>query len=146
MLTHWDSFSTGARLRNEMNRLFSEYFDDSGEFVRGSGARTFPPMNVWEDAEMFRIEAELPGIKMEDLEISVLGREVMLKGERKPLGGEKVSYHRRERGVGPFARTIRLPGEVDSEKVNATLKDGVLELQLIKARAAMPRKIEVKCE
>jgi len=105
---------------------------------------TFPAVNIWEDENSLYAEAELPGVKMEDIEISVVGNELTLKGERKPFAGDDGKYHRRERGVGSFTRVLHLPLDIDAEKVEATLRNGVLLIHLPKAAAALPRKIEVR--
>jgi len=131
------------RLREEMDRVFGNFFAPTdGGFASVRGA--FPSLNVWEDDQAFVAEAEIPGLKMDDLEIFVVGDELTIKGERKPCDCKDVTYHRRERGTGAFSRVLRLPAEVDAEKVEATLKDGVLTVRLAKAQAVLPRKIEVK--
>ena len=130
-------------LGREMDQLINRCADgfDRGLFQRTRG---FPAVNVWENDEGFCAEAEIPGVKMEDIEITVSGNEVTVKGHREPLGEEGLTYHRQERGFGEFARTIALPADVDTEKVSATLRDGVLTIIMPKAEAAKMRKIEVK--
>jgi HSP20 family protein len=81
---------------------------------------------------------------MEDLEVLVTGDELTLKGERREVKLEGASYHRHERGVGTFSRTVRLPIAIDSNKVQARLQEGVLTVTLPKSEASRPRKIEVK--
>jgi HSP20 family protein len=133
-------------LRHELDRLFDGFaegfpsLDTFGTF----GARTFPAVNVWEDGATLYAEAEIPGLAMDQVDVSVLGDELTIKGERKDVGSKSVTHHRRERGVGSFVRVLRLPVEVDADKVEATLRDGVLTISLPKAQAALPRKIEVK--
>jgi HSP20 family protein len=108
------------------------------------GNRPFPAVNAWDEGDDIVAEAELPGLKGEEVDISVLGSELTVKGERKPVTEEGTSYHRRERGTGSFTRVLRLPVEVDAEKVQATLRDGVLTVRMPKAEAAKPRKITVE--
>ncbi|UCE59935.1 MAG: Hsp20/alpha crystallin family protein [Phycisphaerales bacterium] len=132
----------GLRFRNEMDRLWSNFFGQQANGCECAG-RGYPNLNVWEDGEAYIAEAEVPGIKLEDLEISVVDDELTIKGERKACGCEDVTYHRRERGVGSFSRVLHLPAEVDPEKVEATLSNGVLTIKLAKAQAVLPRKIEV---
>ena len=132
----------GLRFRNEMDRLWGNFFGNQAngcECARGG----YPNLNVWEVDQAYVAEAEVPGIKLEDLEISVVGDELTIKGERKACDCKDVKYHRRERGVGTFSRVQHLPAEVDPEKVEATLRDGVLTIRLAKAQAVLPRKIEV---
>ncbi|MBU0639548.1 MAG: Hsp20/alpha crystallin family protein [Planctomycetes bacterium] len=106
--------------------------------------RTFPALNVWEDGDCFYAEAEVPGFSMDQLEILVAGNELTIKGQRDFTTDEERVYHCRQRGVSEFTRYTMLPAEVDADKVEAALKDGVLNIQLPKAEAARARKIAVK--
>lgn len=134
-------------LRGELNRAFDDAF---GEFFGRGGERTatrgqgYPAVNVWEDEEKLYAEAEIPGLKLEDLEILVRGNELTLKGERKRVEQEGVTFHRRERGTGSFCSVVALPVDVDVDKVEAVLENGVLTIQLPKATSARARKIAVK--
>ncbi len=103
-------------------------------------------MNVWEDSEHLFVEAEVPGLKADDLDITVVGDELTLKGQRPEESQTDSAFHRRERGVGSFTRVVRLTSEVDADKVHAALNDGVLLLTLPKAEVAKPRKIQVKTQ
>jgi HSP20 family protein len=133
-----------VQLRGEMDRLFDEFFGPESALQRSlAPARVFPALNVWQDGENVLAEAELPGLKSEDIEISVVGSELTIKGRRPEGTEEGTSFHRRERGLGEFTRVVRLPVEVNAEKVQASLQDGVLRLTLPKAEAAKPRKIQV---
>jgi HSP20 family protein len=128
-----------------MDRLFERMFEDMPRYQREwSPASSFPAVNVWEDEKNLYAEAEIPGIRMEDLDVSVIENELILKGERKVTADEKATFHRRERGVGTFSRVFRLPVDIDADRVEATLRDGVLQITLPKAEAAKPRKVEVK--
>jgi len=134
--------STYNQLRREMDDLFSGVFGDMFDGWRS--APGFPAVNLWEDAECLYAEAELPGMSMEDVEVFVTGDELHVKGCRKAPRDEGLTYHRRERGTGEFSRVVTLPYEVNADKVDATLKDGVLMIVLPKAESARPRKITVK--
>lgn len=105
--------------------------------------RVFPALNVWEDGECFHVEAEIPGVSMKELDIYTSGNELTIKGQRKVLDGEDLMYHRQERGAGEFVRVLTLPADVNPDKVEATLNDGVLTIVLPKAEAAKMRKISV---
>ena len=131
------------RLRNEMDRLFEGLFERAPA-AGPVGTNAFPTLNVWEDDGKLYVEAELPGLKLDDLELYVDGNELTVKGQRQETREEDASYHRRERGVGPFSRVIQLPVEVDAENVDAALRNGILTITLPKAQAVMPRRIEVK--
>src|SRR5687768_11950688 len=131
------------RLREEMDQLFENVFGSSDTWSPfGGGGRTFPPLNIWEDDQNLYAEAELPGMTMDNLEVYVVGNELTIKGERQ--GSGDGNFHRRERPVGAFLRTITLPVMIDSERVEATLRDGVLFITMPKSEAAKPRKIQVK--
>ena len=131
-------------LRNEVDRLFADFFGP-GTATSGSGtsARAFPALNVWEQENELLVEAEVPGLKTDDLDIAVVGNQLIIKGRRTDFEQQHATYHRRERGVGEFARTIELPVAVEPDGVQARLTDGVLLITLPKAAAAKPRKIQV---
>jgi HSP20 family protein len=104
----------------------------------------FPPLNVWEEGENIRVEAEIPGVKIEEVEVSFDNGELTLKGEKKFETKENAPLHRRERLYGAFTRTLTLPWEIVADKVSAELKDGILTITLPKAEAAKPHKVAVK--
>ena len=139
-------YRPAAGLCGEMGRLFNDVFEQfpAVDPFGVCGRRTFPALNVWEDDQSLYAEAEIPGLRMDEVEVSVQGDELTIKGERKDTEREGATYHRRERGAGSFSRVLHLPIEVDAEKVQAALRDGVLTVTLPKAQAALPRKIEVK--
>lgn len=104
-----------------------------------------PAMNVWQDDKGLHVEAEVPGLQHKDLDVSVHEGTLVLKGEKKeaPAG---PTQHRRERAFGGFTRTIEVPWEVESDKVEATLKDGVLHVFLPQTPAVQPKRIEIKAD
>jgi HSP20 family protein len=135
---------TVNNFRREMDRLVGDFFAPlSGELQRFAGGGGFPSLNIWEDADAVFAEAEVPGLKAEDLDISVIGNQLTVKGRREAVAVDGGTYHRRERNVGEFTRTVTLPSEIDADKVEATLADGVLKISLPKAEAAKPRKVTV---
>jgi len=135
-----DPFSV---LRSAVNRALDEfpYVHEIPWMGRGP---TFPALNVWADDENLFVEAEIPGVKAEDLETYAVGKELTIKGRRFLPSDGNQTFHRQERGNGEFTRILTLPVDVETEKVHAALRDGVLTLTLPKAKAAKPRKIEVK--
>lgn len=143
----WQPFSGPVwnqlqNLQTEMNQLFDRWGGDSRRFL---GLASFPPVNVWEEGEAIHVEAELPGLNLADLDISVTGgNQLTIKGERKPVTPEKCVRHREERSFGSFTRVLTLPFPVDPDKVEARFENGVLRVQLPKHEAARPRKIVVK--
>jgi HSP20 family protein len=130
------------RLRKQMDELYGAL---SGGAIPMPSAGVFPLTNVTEDSENYYIRAELPGIKSAELNIQVTAEGISISGERKiPEEGNGVKYHRREREAGKFSRLINLPGEVDIDKVEASMKNGVLKVTLPKSEGAKPRQITVK--
>jgi HSP20 family protein len=128
-----------------VNRLFREFLGEMpfARQVRGS----YPAVNLWDDGEAFMVEAEMPGVKLEDLHISVLGDQLEIKGERKASGENgNPGQARIERYFGTFHRVLRMPAELDASKAEAKLKNGVLTLRLPKAESAKPSKIQIKAE
>jgi len=127
-------------LRREMDELFDRF-----AFAPALGARTaFPALNLYETEEAYVLTAEVPGVAPEELEISLEGATVTLRGERKVASEEGASVHRSERPVGAFRRAIDLPVPIDGEKVEAVHRHGVLTLRLPKAPEHRPRQISVK--
>ena len=136
------------QLRDEMDRLFNGFFPAAVRAANAVNGRSVPAVNVWENGDNLFAEAEVPGLKSEQIDVSVVGNELTIKGERpaaENAGEEKPAekYHRRERGLGAFARVIQLSSEVDADKVSAKLENGVLLITLPKAEKAKPRKIQV---
>lgn len=130
------------RLQKDMNRLFSDFW---GRGLSPFQVGVYPAVNVSEDAKNIFVRAELPGTKPEDLEISVEGNTLTLRGERKlAQAGEAVNYHRREREGGRFRRVLTLPTKIDANAVDAFFKDGVLKIVLPKAPEVLPKQIQVK--
>jgi HSP20 family protein len=128
------------RLNEDMDRMLEGFFEDRPG-VRPYGA-AYPAMNTWEDGDAAYVEAELPGLGMDDIEILVSGNEVTIAGERKIEAAEGANWHRRERSQGKFTRSISLPCDVDADKVEARLRDGVLTVRLPRCEACRPKKIQ----
>ena len=133
----WGGF--GA-LRREMDELFDRF----GTFSPALARSAFPALNLYESEDAYVLTAEIPGIGPEDLEISLEGSTVTLRGERKVASEEGASVHRSERPAGAFRRAIDLPVPIDGEKVEAKHRHGVLTLRLPKAPEHRPRQISVK--
>ena len=126
--------------RRELLRLF-----DAGESFGDVAAGGFPPMNVTQDDNYFYVRAEVPGIRASDLSISAVRNRITIAGRREiPQEHERASYHRKERADGSFDRTVALPTEIDTERVDARYADGILTLKLAKIAEAKPRQITVK--
>ncbi len=128
-----------TRLRDELARM-----------GRGQGAFSglpvgvFPAVNIYDDGESFLVRAELPGIDKEGLEITAQGDQLTIRGERKLQQADApASYHRREREFGRFRRVITLPQRVDSGRVQATYRNGVLEIVLPRVAEAQARRVQI---
>ena len=131
------------QLRDEMERLLTGFFGPAAEGILPPVFRSQPAANVWEHGDALLVEMELPGIKSDQVDISVAGGQLSVKINRPEVVQEGVTYHRRERSVGSFTRTLKLPIEVDANRVEAELREGVLFITLPKAESAKPRKINV---
>lgn len=135
-------FSELERMRQQMDRLMDALSPDT---FAARPAGVYPLINLTEDRENYYLRAELPGVKADDLDIQVVRRKVSISGKRTfSEENKEVRYHRREREAGTFSRVIGLPGDIDPEKVNASLKNGILTVVVSKAEAAKPRQITVE--
>ncbi len=137
----WDSRRELAQLQQEMNRLARRVRRPA----RPRGARVFPSIIVSATDEELVVRAEIPGMKLEEFEISVSGEILTVQGSR--ITGEGLEggwYHRRERESGGFSRAIRLPAQVEGEQAEASYTAGVLTITLPLRKPAKPRQIPVK--
>ncbi|MFH2057672.1 MAG: Hsp20/alpha crystallin family protein [Pseudomonadota bacterium] len=130
-------------LRNKMDRIFGDFdrsFDHGPVLTfRSSGPRT----NLYEDGDNFEVRVEIPGIAKDDLSVKIQGNYLEISGSRVVDTPEGYKVHRSERETSTFSRSFTLPNDVDSEKVEASLKDGILYLKLPKSEAAKPKQIAI---
>jgi HSP20 family protein len=137
-----DPFQELDRLQRQMDSLFQNVAGRE-RYPRRVGV--YPLVNISEDADHIYVRAELPGVNPEDLDITIKDQHLVVRGERKiPPEEKNANYHRRERESGFFRRALRLPGQVDPNKVEAACKDGVLTVTLAKPEEVKPRQITVK--
>ncbi len=130
------------QLQRRMDRLFQNAFGLERSPWR---VGVYPLVNISEDRDQVLVRAELPGVKAEDLEITIQDNSLILRGQRKiPTEEKQVNYHRRERESGFFRRIVALPARIQADKVEATCKDGILTIKLAKPEEVKPRKIQVK--
>ena len=130
-------------LFTEAQRLFSPWWRVLQTTWRGSS--NFPPVVITSTDEALVVRAEIPGVKLEDLEVNLTGDTLTIKGERRPDETiPEASYHRRERLTGHFARSVTLPERVDPDRVSATYTNGILRVVMPKVPEARSRRIEVK--
>jgi len=137
---NYPSGSVASRPINRLDSLFESFFGDEGGFL--GQAWTGAPLAMWEDEDRICIEAELPGVADEDLDITVHNGMLFIRGERKPEEGRRYLYNGRT--YGRFERVVTLPEAVETDDVQATMKDGVLRIELPKSPEAKPRKITLK--
>ena len=133
----WNPWREMDRLEHEMGNIFSG--------VGRGRSVNFPPINVFSSEDDVVITSEIPGIDPADIDLSVIGDTLTIKGSRKQHElAEGQTWHRRERGTGSFYRTVTLPFNVDGTKVEADYVKGVLKVELPRAEADKPKKITVK--
>lgn len=142
-LISYDPFRQLRSLQDEMNRVFAgvENASDTG-LARGSWS---PSVDIYENKDSIVLEAELPGLSAENVDISIDNNVLTLHGERKfEKKDEGDNFHRVERSYGSFTRSFTLPPTVSSENVEANFENGLLRVQLLKKEEAKPRRIEIK--
>ena len=141
-LTRWDPFRELARLQEEMNRSLGE---DRLQFRAGDSVGWTPACDIYEDGEEIVVRAELAGVEPADVELRFENGVLTLKGERKLEKEERrENYHRLELSYGTFTRAFTMPATIDSEKIRAESKQGVLHIHLPKKPEAKPKSIQVK--
>src|SRR3984893_10107563 len=146
-IVRYDPFRDLRTLQEEVNRLFTgnmaRAFEDEG-IARGSWS---PNVDIYENKDQIVLEAELPGMKREDFDLSVENNVITLRGERHfEKKDEADNYHRVERSYGSFTRSFTLPQAVSGEGVKAEYRDGVLRVTLPKREETKARRIEVTGE
>jgi HSP20 family protein len=144
-IVRYDPFRELRSLQDDMNRLFVTAFPrtfDNEQMARGSWN---PSVDISENEQSIVLEAELPGMKSEDVELSIENNVVTIRGERKfEKKEEKDNYHRVERSYGSFTRSFTLPRTVTGEDAQAEFQNGLLKVTLPKREEAKARKIEIK--
>ncbi|UCG44018.1 MAG: Hsp20/alpha crystallin family protein [candidate division WOR-3 bacterium] len=140
-IIRWDPMREMTSLRDDMDRLFDSMI---GRYPTERTAIWAPALDVEETKEAVIVRTELPGMKKEDIKISVSGDELCISGERKHEAEDKgKTFHRIERAYGTFQRSLVLPADVQGDKAKAAYKDGVLELTLPKSEKAKSHEIAI---
>jgi Molecular chaperone (small heat shock protein) len=131
-----EPLATLKRIQEEINRAFGDdYAATEGEF---------PPMNVWRGEAGMVVTVQIPGVSLDELDLSVHLNSLTIKGRRPAdIPPADVNVHRRERVIGPFARTVTLPYNVDSEQVRASAENGILRIDLPRPEQDKPRRIHI---
>lgn len=135
----WTIFDELESIQSDMNRLLS------GAEVPRRARAAYPPLNVWSTADGLVLDAEMPGVDPQDVEISVVGDELSLRGKvngQEPAAGETVL--RRERPAGEFQRTLQLPFRANAAAVKAMFKNGILRIAVPRSEEEKPRKIAIE--
>jgi len=139
----WPSLDRWSHLRDDLNSLFEapfwSSFGRSGQLFNGWS----PALDLYQNNDNVVAVVELPGMRKEDIEISLHDGTLTISGERKKESSNGESSERSERYVGRFRRSISLPVRVDASKVSATYRDGILTVTLPKAEEAKPKQIQV---
>ncbi len=142
-LIRWEPEREMMTLREAMNHLFDEAFTPMS-MMRGVGA---PSVDLYQTDDEIVVRASLPGMKADDVQISITGDLLTIKGEFKEKQDKKEkSYHLREHRYGSFERTLSLPSLVESDKAHADFEDGILTITLPKSEATKPKTITVKAK
>ena len=138
--TTWPTLGRLTDLRDEIDRLFESPLARTSEFLAG----WTPAFDVYEEKDNFIVKAELPGMKREDINVSLHDGNLIISGERRSeTKSENAEVYRAERFFGKFQRAVALPTSVAANKVQAQYKDGVLTVTLPKSEEAKPKQIEV---
>ena len=133
----WDPFQ---ELQREVGRIIGSL----DPFQVARRVHVYPPMNLYDAGDRYVLTAQLPGITSGDIELSITGETLTIRGERKRAEGIKDdNYRRQERPMGRWSRTVTLPDRVENEQVSATFANGILTINLPKAAEARPRHIAV---
>ena len=147
-IVRWEPFRDLVSLQDRMNRLFDDSFRGAartgGDDDWALGGSWAPAVDIFEHEGNIVLKAELPGVDAKDVDVRVENNVLTLRGERK-LDSEvrKESYHRVERTYGAFSRSFTLPTVVDTDKIKAEVKDGVLRVTLPKREEAKPKQISI---
>ncbi len=143
LIDRWEPVHNVTDIQSEVNRLFDSFFGRPATFATGERVWV-PAVDMWETKDDLRVALELPGVSEKDVTVSITGDVLSIKGERRfDRDVKDESYYRLERVYGKFERTIPLPMPVQSDKVKASYRDGVLEIRLPKAEELKPKEIKI---
>lgn len=144
-LVRWQPLRDLTSLQDRVNKLFHEFFPEiEGETLSLMQPWFSPKTDVYEEDDSILLEMEIPGIRQEDLNITVENNVLTVSGERKHRESRKQErYHRTERFYGSFSRTFTLPATVDADQIEAKYENGVLSLKMPKKAEARPRQIKI---
>ena len=142
--TRWDPFRELLTLQERLDKMYRDIERTRSEEDFVSSAWT-PPVDIFELGEKFVLKLELPEVDKESIDIKINDNELTIRGERKLEPGiEPDSYHRMERGYGTFTRSFSLTKTIDSTKIKAAIKDGILRIDLPKKEEVKPKQIKIE--
>ena len=146
-VTRWDPFQDLLSIQDEMNQLFGRVFGQQAGPGQAGQRAWAPALDIAERPDAYLVTVEVPGVKPEDLDITLEGGVLTVQGERR-FQDESTDqqWHRVERRYGAFRRSITLPSQVQADKVEASFDNGLLHVLVLKAEAAMPKRIEIRAE
>lgn len=146
-IVKWSPLKELEEMRKDMDRLFEEFFAPVARrrrWLKPEGV-VVPDIEMYDRKNEIVLKAELPGVKKEDIELTITKDSITLKGEvKREEEVKEEDYYACERSYGSFARTIAIPVEVDSEKAKASFKNGVLEIVIPKKEEAKPKEIKIE--
>lgn len=143
-LVPWKPFGDMGTFRGEMDRLWDRFFGER-PLMKALSEEWSPSVDISETEDKVLVNAELPGLEAKDVNVSISGDLLTIKGEKKKEKEEKDEHHHYvERYAGSFQRSFRLPVDIQSDKVEASFKKGVLKIVLPKAEAARKKAVEIK--
>jgi HSP20 family protein len=143
----WEPFRDLAALQDRMSRLFEDVIARprrEAEQEDLAAGQWSPPVDIFETAESIVIRVEVPGIEQQALEVEIKDNNLVVQGERKFEEVEGRNYHRAERAYGTFRRVFSLPMMVRQDQIHEVLKNGVLEITLLKEEKAKPKRVQVE--
>ena len=139
----FDPFESLAEFEHQVSDLLGDGRRFPGWWERRR--EEHPPVNIASVGDDVRVTAELPGMSLEDVDVSVSGQMLTIRGERRPdTNADEQDFDRRERRFGSFSRSVQLPAPVAAEKAQAHYVNGILDIRIPKAAAAKPRRVEIK--
>jgi HSP20 family protein len=143
-LTRWQPFREITSLQERMNQLFNDFFPEMNEPSSLAASWFAPKTDIYEEDDRIVLDMELPGMREEDLNLTLEGNSLTVSGERKMEKERKQDrYHRIERSYGSFSRTFSLPATVDQNAVDARFENGILHVSMTKRADARPRQIKI---
>ncbi len=144
-IVRWDPFRELADVQNRMTRLFDDFYGRHGEDDVMRRGAWIPPVDIFEKDHVVTLKAELPDMQRSDIDIRVENNTLTISGEKKiEKDVKEEDFHRVERTYGHFTRSFSLPATIDTEKVSADYKNGVLTVKLPVREEAKPKQIQVQ--